>query len=166
MRLYLIRHAIAVNRGDPGVLSDEARELTPVGIKKMRKNALALSRMDLNLNEIWTSPLVRALQTADILAEELSTTPRVREIKDLAPGGNHNALIDQLGKNRGLEEAALVGHEPDMGELATRLIVGTNVGTIRFKKGGAACIEIDEFKPPARGDLLWLLTPKQMAWMA
>lgn len=166
MLLYLIRHAIAVNRNDPGVLTDEARELTPQGIKKMRTHAVALAKMEVNLKEIWTSPLIRARQTADILAEELSTTPRVRIVKDLSPGGDHSKLIDMIGRNLGLEEVALVGHEPDMGILATRLIVGTNVGTIRFKKGGAACIELEEVKPPARGDLLWLLTPKQLAWIA
>lgn len=166
MLLYLIRHAIAVNRGDPGVLTDEARELTPTGIKKMRTHAMALARMDVNLKEVWTSPLIRARQTADILAEELTTTPRVHEIDELAPGGDHAALVERIGEHLELEELALVGHEPDLGELATRLIVGTNVGTVRFKKGGVACIEVDEVKPPARGDLLWLLTPKHLSWMA
>jgi phosphohistidine phosphatase len=166
MLLYLIRHAIAVNRNDPGVLTDESRALTPLGIKKMRINATALAKMDLNLKEIWTSPLIRARQTAEILKEELSTTPRIRAVKELAPGGDHSALIELIGRHLAMEEVALVGHEPDLGILATRLIVGTNVGTIRFKKGGAACIELEEVKPPARGDLHWLLTPKQLAWIA
>ncbi len=166
MRLYLIRHGIAVNRSDPDVLSDEARELTPAGIKKMRKIVLALAKMNVNFHEIWTSPLIRARQTAQIVAEELPVTPRLRTVKSLAPSGDPNALLDQIGRSLHLDEVALVGHEPDLGELATRLIVGTSVGTIRFKKGGVACIELDEIKPPARGELLWLITPKQMAWIA
>jgi phosphohistidine phosphatase len=166
MLLYLVRHAIAVKRGDPAYLNDDERPLTPIGIKKMRTITRALSKLGVAPVEIWTSPLVRARETAEILTEELPHTPAIRTVKELAPGGSYDQLFEKLGKNLHLDEIALVGHEPDMGELATRCMVGTMAGSVRFKKGGVACIEMDDVKPPVRGELLWLLTPKQMTKIA
>ena len=75
MLLYLVRHAIAIPRGAPGISSDASRELTPEGIRRMRQNARALVQLDVVIEEVWTSPLIRARQTADLLAEELIPRP-------------------------------------------------------------------------------------------
>lgn len=166
MELYIVRHAIAVSRGVPGVLDDRSRPLTQAGIEKMRQNAAALAKLEIVLDQVWTSPLVRARQTAEILVEGLGLALKPRVVKALEPGGDFDELIQKLSPHADRAGIAIVGHEPDLGELATYLLSGSRQSAIGFKKGAVACIELDEFKPPARGCLRWLLTPKQMKWMA
>jgi phosphohistidine phosphatase len=165
MRLYLVRHAIAVPRGAPGVLDDRSRELTPAGVKKMRRNVAGLARLAVEIDEIWTSPLVRARQTADLLAEGLHLATHPRVVKGLEPGGDINILTQKLAQHADRAGVALVGHEPDLGELATYLLTGARQPGIRFGKGAVACVEVDDLKPPLRGRLRWLLTSKQMKLM-
>jgi len=166
VHLYLVRHGIAVPYGTPGVSSDASRKLTPAGVKKIRRSAQALARLRVVIDEIWTSPLVRARQTAELLAEELTSKAPVRVVDALRPDGEFNALTDELQQH--LEQAgiAMVGHEPDMGQLASYLLTGVRSSNLRFKKGGVACIEVYDLKPPTpRCQLRWLLTPKQMGAM-
>lgn len=183
MFIYIVRHAIAVDRGSPGIALDAERALTPKGIEKMVRHVTALVKLGVTVDEIWTSPLVRAVQTAELLAEGLSLPDPdassdardapgatggvpVREVDDLAPGGDPAALCEQIVREGPFTGLALVGHEPDLGELATWLLTGTPFGALRFKKGGVACIEVDTPGSPLRGELRWLLTPRQMARMA
>src|SRR5262245_54615467 len=142
MLVYLIRHAIAYERGLIADLDDDARELTPVGIKKMRRNAAALARLRVRSDEIWTSPLVRATQTAEILAEALRPAGGVHVVTELAPGGDFDRLLHRLQLHAEHEAVALVGHEPDLGQLVGMLLTGQRRPIVRFKKGGVACIEI------------------------
>lgn len=165
MRLYLIRHAIAVNRGASGILDDRSRELTPQGIQKMRRHAAALAKLGVVADEIWTSPLLRARQTADIVAHSLSLEATPRAMRVLAPGGDCRQLLQRLSQRSDRAGIILVGHEPDLGRLAAFLLSGSYDISIEFRKGGAACIEVDDFHPPVRGRLHWLLTPKQMRLM-
>ncbi len=162
MQLYLIRHAIAVDRGAAGVVDDRSRELTIDGIRKMRRVAAGLSKLIEELDEVWTSPLVRARQTAEIVCEEFGLRRPPQTVPALEPGGKPQDIVARLVKHAGREGIALVGHEPDLGELATFLIAGTRRSGIRFKKGGVACIEISDFHAPVRGELCWLLTPGQL----
>jgi phosphohistidine phosphatase len=165
MRLYLVRHAIAVDREAPGIVSDAARELTAEGMQKMRRNAAALRQLGVKLSEIWTSPLLRARQTAEILSEGLGEQTPVHIVKPLEPNGHFEELLARLDENSTLDAVALVGHEPFLGEFSSFLIGGPRNLSIPFKKGGVACIEIEEFRPPLSGQLCWLLTPKQMGQM-
>lgn len=162
MNVYLVRHAIAVPRGSPGTLDDRTRDLTPAGIKKMRSNAAALARLKVVIDEIWTSPLTRAARTAEILSEALALAASPRVAKDLAPGGDAQQLVRRLARHSNRTGVALVGHQPDLGVLGTFLLTGSRHAALELKKGGIACIEIDDFSPPLRGRLRWLLTPRQM----
>ena len=162
MLVYLVRHAIAVPRDGVTAFDDASRELTDKGIDRMRRCVRGLDRVGAGFDEIWTSPLVRARQTADILAESPNFTGRSKVVNALAPGGDLNQVVRELQQNARVASVALVGHEPDMGELATLLTTGQAGSTFRFKKGGVACIEIDDLSPPLRGELLWMMTPKQM----
>ena len=135
MLIYLMRHGIATPRGEVGI--DEAsRALTAEGAEKVRRISAALHRLKTEFDEIWTSSLVRARQTADIVAETWALTERIRNIRELEPGGDLGELIDQLRNATGLRGVLLAGHEPDMGELAGMLISGRQDAAIRFKKGG------------------------------
>ncbi len=166
MKVYVVRHGIAVPHGAPGVLDDRSRELTPDGAKKVRRHAAALARLGVVVDEVWTSSLSRARQTADILADGLEVAARPRVVKALEPGGDIRSLTHQLSQRADRKGIMLVGHEPDLGRLATHLITGLTRTAIEFKKGAVACIAIDDFKAPLRGRLRWLLTPRQMRLMA
>ncbi|OWY72154.1 phosphohistidine phosphatase SixA [cyanobacterium TDX16] len=161
MLIYLVRHAIAAARS-PGILNDGARELTPEGIKKMRRHAAALVTLGAQIDEVWTSPLVRARQTAEILAAGLLPAPPVKTLTSLEPGGDFESLRNRLAQNRQLTAVALVGHEPFMGQFTGYLLGAGRGVAFRYKKGGIGLVEIDDLAPPLRGELCWLMAPKQL----
>lgn len=167
MLLYLVRHAIAQDRGAMTAPADDGlRELTPAGIKKMRHHARVLKKLGMSVGEIWTSPLVRAKHTADLLAAGLGCAAPIRLVEALAPDGSSRDLLVELRKCAHDAGIALVGHEPYMSEFAAELLSARRTEVAEFKKGGAACFEIDEFGPPPRARLQWLLTPKVMGLMS
>jgi len=157
--LHLIRHAIAAERGDAWP-DDAKRPLTDDGIDRMRKAARGLARLDVALDLVLSSPLVRARQTADIVAAALASRPPIVTIDSLAPGSGYAALIADLEKHAKRTRIALVGHEPGLGEIAARLI-GSRHG-IEFKKGAICRIDIDEIPPSGPGRLRWFLTPRML----
>jgi phosphohistidine phosphatase len=165
MLIYVVRHAIAVTHGTPGIAEPD-RPLTPQGIRKMRRNVQALACLKVRLDEILTSPLPRARQTADLLAAGLKFTKPIREVDDLRPEADFSLLGRELSHLSSKKAVALVGHEPNLGYLTTWLLTGSKTSAIAYKKGGIACIRGDQFDPPSGNQLLWLLTPKQMARLA
>src|SRR5512145_2304746 len=100
--LYLVRHAIAAERG----------------MNRFKDAVKGLRRLDVAVDEIFTSPLVRARQTAELLAAGLEGKPPVKVLDALAPGHTSAAVIAQLAKTAKRRRIALVGHEPELGELA------------------------------------------------
>jgi phosphohistidine phosphatase len=155
--LYLIRHAIAEARGDAWP-DDSKRPLSEDGSDRLRKEARGLARLDVAVDLILSSPLVRAKQTAEIVAAALDSRPPIMNIDSLAPGGSYAALVADLEKHARKHAIALVGHEPGIGELAARLIGSRH--PIEFKKGAVCRIDLDEIPPSGPGDLRWMLTPK------
>lgn len=155
--LYLIRHGVAEDRG-AAWSDDSKRPLTDEGMSRLGKAARGLRRLGVSVDVILTSPLVRARQTAEIIAAELDPHPHVVNADSLEPGGSHQAVIADLEKQSKRVRIALVGHEPGIGELAARLI-GTR-HPMEFKKGGVCRIDVDALPPSAPGDLRWFLTPK------
>jgi phosphohistidine phosphatase len=155
--LYLIRHAIAAERGDAWP-DDSKRPLTEDGIARMRKAARGLARLDVTIDVVLSSPLVRARQTADIVAAAQDTRPSVVNIESLAPGAPYASLVADLEKHARKSRIALVGHEPGIGELAARLIGSRHA--IEFKKGAICRIDLEEIPPAGPGDLRWFLTPR------
>ncbi len=160
MLLYLVRHAIAVDREAHNGYDDASRALTEKGIDKMRRNVRGLDRLGVCLDEIWSSPLLRAHQTADLLAESANFQGQVRTLPCLAPGGDYAQVLRELQQSGDRPAIALVGHEPDLGELLGVLLTGRPTSFITFKKGGVACVEIEKLIHPLKGELRWLLTPK------
>jgi phosphohistidine phosphatase len=165
MRLYLVRHAIAIDRNHPLVTEDAARELTDAGARKFEKCVQGLSKSGVMLDAVLTSPLVRAVQTAEILHDGICQGA-LRIIPGLAPGGHPDAIMRELAHMADVGDVALVGHSPDMGMLATWMLTGLRHESLRFKKGGVACIQLDDLKSPPHGELLWHLSPGQMRAMA
>lgn len=158
MILYILRHAIAFPHGTPGVAEDE-RTLTEEGIKKMKKAALGLKRLDIIPDLILTSPLPRAKQTAEIVHAALNEKPDLKLLAALAPAGERPAVYKALEANNSKASIMLVGHQPSLGEIAGEIAWHSAESYVEFKKGGICAIKIESFSPLPRGTLLWLLTP-------
>jgi phosphohistidine phosphatase len=155
MKLYFLRHGIAdwPNWKD----DDDRRPLTPDGIEKMKAEAKAIKRLKPELDLILSSPLPRAKQTAEIVGDKLGL--KVTLVPALAPGFSSPKLTTLLKAHVGAESIMLVGHEPDLGGIISKLIGG---GRIIMKKGGLARVDLEEADSLA-GQLIWLLAPKVLA---
>lgn len=164
IELYLVRHAVAAERG-PKYPDDRLRPLTPAGEKKFAASVPGLAKIDVGIDFVLTSPLVRARDTAMLLASGLKPKPAVTEVEALAPGGRPQAIVEAIKTHtKKYRRIALVGHEPDLGELAARLLGAR--GNVDFKKGGICLIETDGATPAGPGTLCWMLTPKALRALA
>ena len=157
LELYLVRHAIAAERG-ADYPDDSKRPLTSEGISRFRKEAKALAALDVDVDQIISSPLVRAKQTAEILAQAVPSQPSIEMSDALAPAGTPAAVFQELAKHMRKARIALVGHEPNIGELAARLI-GSRT-PVEFKKGAICRIDFEVFPPKGHGHLRWFLPPR------
>jgi phosphohistidine phosphatase len=163
LELYLVRHAIAAERGDE-FPDDSKRPLTSQGISRFKKEAAALDALGMSVALILTSPLVRARQTADILSESLEGKPTVVNTDSLSPAGTAAAVVQDLTKHAKKGRIALVGHEPNIGELAGRLIGART--PLEFKKGATCRIDFEVLPPKGTGQLRWFLTPRMLRKLA
>jgi phosphohistidine phosphatase len=156
--IYLIRHGLAASRGKAWP-DDSKRPLTHKGKAKMREVAGGLKGLKVKLDLVLTSPLVRARQTADLVHKGLDVEAPVEETLTLAPGGPPAALIELLRKKKA-KRVALVGHEPDLGQLAAFLI-GARAPLV-FKKGGVCRIDFEKLPPVPPGQLVWFALPQML----
>jgi phosphohistidine phosphatase len=155
--LYLIRHGLAAERGE-NFPDDTKRPLTTEGIQKLRREGKALVALDVTFDVILTSPLVRTRQTAETLASVFRNPPPIINVQALAPGGTHNAIVDELSRQHRRHHIAIVGHEPGIGELAARLMGLRRA--LEFKKGAICRIDVAALPPAGPGQLRWFLTPR------
>ena len=164
IELYLVRHGVAAERG-PKYPDDRLRPLTPAGEKRFASAVPGLLKLDVVVDFVLTSPLVRARDTATLLAAGLKPKPAMMAIEALAPGGRHQAVIEAIKTHaKRHRRLALVGHEPDLGELAARLLGAR--GIVQFKKGAICAIDVDGATPGGPGTLRWLLTPRALRALA
>jgi phosphohistidine phosphatase len=154
--LYLVRHAIAAERGSEWP-DDTKRPLTERGIARFKEVVKRLRRLEVEVDEIFTSPLIRARQTADLLSGGLEGKPPVKVLDALAPGHTSAAVMTQLAKIAKRRRVALVGHEPDLGELAAHLIGAGRA--LAFKKGGVCRIDVGSLSARRAGSLVWFVSP-------
>jgi phosphohistidine phosphatase len=160
--IVLVRHAIAAERGDAWP-DDALRPLTERGVSRFKVAARGLAWLDLDIEEVWTSPLVRARQTADLLAAALGGPP-VRTLDSLTPGGTPASVARAIESATRGSRLALVGHEPDVGALASWWL-GSARG-VAFKKGGACRIDVGALSRPGSGELAWCLPPRLLRRLA
>ena len=149
MRLYLLRHGAAdwPNWDRP----DDERPLTDRGKKEMRKVAKFLRALDIPLEEIVSSPLTRARETADIVADCFKM--HVREQEVLGHGFGVSGLKEIL-RTYPVDHLMIVGHEPSFSEVVQEL----TGGDCKLSKGGVAVIDLND--GDLKGRLLWLFPPK------
>ena len=155
--VMLLRHAIAE---DPGSRPDEERRLTPEGKRKLREVVAGMRALGLPVEAVLSSPLTRAGETAQMVADVFDVGVEITPA--LAPGGRAEAVFAAL-EGRRAAGVVLVGHEPDMGELMSTLLVGSSgLVSVRFKKAGLAGITVASLPPHAAGILEFFLAPAQL----
>jgi phosphohistidine phosphatase len=164
MRLYLLRHGIAVARGTSGFARDADRPLTAKGKRKLRKIARAMKVLKISPDLVLSSPLARARQTAEIVAQAVRKGRQLRFSEVLTPGSSPEQLSSVLARlDPNPQSVLLVGHEPYLSGLAAWLASGRASLSLELKKGGLCSLQVDSLKGRGRAALEWLLTPKQMA---
>jgi len=161
--LFILRHGEAGNRMTV-VEKDSERPLTTEGRTEMQKIAKSLKAIGLQTNQIYTSPLKRARETAEIAAKILNI-PTLEEWDELKPDGSKAALYRKLEKLERNSRLILVGHEPYLTSMIGE-IIGITGPRIVLKKGGMAKVRITSFTSQISGELRWLLTPKIMTKMS
>lgn len=159
MELYFLRHGIAEN-ATMG-MSDEERALTGEGRTQLGMVAKAMQRLGVRPTTIFTSPLTRTWETAEIVAPLVGGTLQLAP--ELAPGCGFDDLQRLLRGVSG-SKALLVGHAPDMGALAATLI-GAGGNAIKLKKAGLVCVEYNGRPLPGIATLRFLLTPQMLEWI-
>jgi phosphohistidine phosphatase len=158
MRVIIFRHGPAGKRSIADWPDDAMRPLTDRGEQRTRVAAFGLSRLLPRVDRIATSPLTRAMQTASIL-KEVYEKAEVEMVTALRPGLPARRVIEYLEANAKLDALILVGHQPDLGQIAALLALGGPQG-LEIKKAGACSIVFDGEPKPGSGTLEWLLPPK------
>lgn len=167
MELYIIRHAIAQPLGQKNDFTDEKRALTSEGRERMRESAKAIRKLGVMFDLVMTSPLARAVETTEILASALGLGKKeIEQTANLAPGASVEELFAEIKRHKGIESIALVGHQPDLGEIISSIVQGDASLAIELKKGSVCCVNITETVPRLRGELSWLMTPRQLRLLA
>ena len=127
----------------------------------MEAAALGLRRIVPALDVIASSPLVRARQTAEIVAAAYETVP-IESVSALSGEGKLDAIVQWVASRRTKETVALVGHEPDLSALISYLLANTTSVAISMKKGAVCLLEFDADVKPGMAVLRWFLAPKQL----
>ena len=162
MNLVVVRHAIAEDAAAYARLhtDDAGRPLTPEGRKKMKQAARGLRALVPTLDVLATSPLTRAVQTADILAAEYGLTPVVATA--LSPGQPIAAVAAWLEDHRRHDAVGIVGHEPGLSQLVSWCLAGTDRSFVELKKGAACLLEFGGEIGPGAATLRWALAPSHL----
>jgi len=158
VELLLVRHAIAAERDHAAYRDDRARPLTAEGRKRMAEVAAGLAQL-VTPTDVFTSPLLRARQTAEILARTLRL--KVSELDSLG-NGDHPATLAAVAQ-RTSGTVVLVGHEPWMGELLSYLLTGDpEIVSAPFKKGGTALMGASGSRAAGEWSLRWAMPPSAL----
>jgi phosphohistidine phosphatase len=166
--LYVLRHGIAVNRGDPAYPLDSDRPLTIKGIRRLRRISDGMRRMRVGFDLILSSPYRRALETAFVIAREYEAGQSVQTTQALKPEVLPEEVMRTLvDKFSTCGRLLLVGHEPQLSALISTLTSGSAGARPLLKKGGLCKLQIDRLQAEGKcAQLVWLLTPKQLMSMA
>jgi len=165
VQLYIVRHGIAQPRGAAGVSCDAERALTPKGRRRTRLAAEGLTALGCRPERIGTSPLRRCEETAVIIADVVCPEAPVEVCEFLAPGAVVEDVLDWMGRFVH-DSMMIVGHMPDVAEIASGLLsAGTGLDMV-FKKAGACSIWFDGEAARQVGRLEWLLQPRHLCALA
>lgn len=163
MDLFILRHGEA-GRRSATIRDDSKRPLTVDGKKQVEEISKGLNLLGMEFDYIYTSPLVRSKQTAEIVFRNLKCKNQIVELDELKPEGNKLQLYSMLSKLRQNSSVLIVGHEPYLSELVSEAI-SSGPSRIDLKKAGLARIRTTSMQPKIHGELRWLLTPKHLKRM-
>jgi len=165
MILIFVRHGPAGSADGARWPDDRARPLTPRGMERTRLALKGLVRLVPQIDRVWTSPLVRARETADLLRRAAKTPPPVEVVDELAPDGRALPLLREWARRAKDETLVVVGHEPDLSSLAGALS-GLRAGGLALKKAGAVGLTIEPGAGPGGASLAFFLPPRALRAMA
>jgi phosphohistidine phosphatase len=160
MEIYLLRHGIAEERSPSG--SDAARRLTAEGREKLRRVLERARGANVRPSLVLTSPLVRAVETAELAAEILSYRGALLKSNALAPDASPQDLWSEVRGHSGEDAVLLAGHEP-LFSASTAYLLACPALRFEFRKGALVRIDVERVSGEPRGVLQWVLTPK-LAW--
>jgi phosphohistidine phosphatase len=167
MRLSLLRHGIAAERGTAGYENDSDRPLTAKGERRTRQIAEGMLVLGLSYDLILSSPFLRARRTAEIVAQVMKRPEGMQLSDALAPEGNPRQLIDVLGTDhRERQDVLLVGHEPYLSRLISTLLTGSPNLSVVMKKGGLCALEAETLRFGRCATLLALFAPRHLRRLA
>jgi phosphohistidine phosphatase len=149
--LYFLRHGKA---GSPRGADDDARTLTDRGEAALRAAAPIWRRLNLRPDAVISSPLPRALRTAELFCEAVGGDPFVDD--RLRPGAGWGDLARAMAAHPEARRVMFVGHEPD---LSSAIVTLTGAASVRMRKGAVACLEFYGVPEPGGAELAWLLDP-------
>jgi phosphohistidine phosphatase len=162
IRLYLMRHGIAIDREDPDCPPEAERYLTPKGVAKTRAAAQGLRALGVKPDTVITSPYLRAVQTAEIACEALRFRPaKLRRSDALLPEADPAQILRELARIRP-REVLCVGHAPNL-DLVIAHALGSERTVTTLKKAGVACLDLTSTH---RGTLLWIYPPRALRTLA
>lgn len=153
MILYFLRHGDA---GDPRSQDDDARELTAKGESRLRAAASVWRRLKVRPEVVISSPLPRALRTAELLVEGLRLKKPPVADERLEPGARWGDMAEAMAAHPKARRVMFVGHEPDLSGAVELL---TEASSIRLRKGGLVAVRFSDGAEPGRGELAWLVDP-------
>jgi phosphohistidine phosphatase len=165
MQLHLMRHGIAV---PPQAWSgpENERPLTPRGGEEIRRGARGLATLGVTFDLVASSPYVRALETARLVASALGVETPVEECPALCPGARLDTVVRFLESFGDRESVLVVGHMPDVATMALSLMGCAGAPGMLFGQGAICSLELDGLPPRRHGRLDWHLTPAHLAAIA
>ncbi len=159
MKLFVVRHGIAVDRGEPTCPADPDRFLTEEGIEKTAQVAKAVAALGEKADVLISSPYVRAVQTAELFAAALHRSKdKIRRSEALLPGTDPLLLFRELAREKGTTAIFVFGHAPQLDEVIA-YAVGSKRPVPELKKAGVAQVDLKRVSPPT-GVLVWVCPPK------
>ena len=159
MRLYIVRHGIAIDREDPKSPAEPERYLTEEGIRKTKLVAKAIAGMGATADLLVSSPYVRAMQTAEIFAGALGyPKQKIQRTNALLPGAEPARLFQELAKQTESTSVFCFGHAPQLDRMIAEAL-GVKHSVTALKKAGVALMELEHLSPP-NGLVEWVAIPK------
>lgn len=158
MKIYFLRHGEAEEKR-PG-LEDRDRPLTSKGAAITSNTARKLKNDIGAVDIIFTSPLLRAVQTADIFANALASRDKIETTESLLVGTHPSELLKELKARKGVKSALLAGHQPHLG-VCVSFLTGISEDKLMIKKGSCLLVESDDLEQ-GRGRLVWSRGPEDI----
>ena len=154
MILYFVRHGKAGHH--TAAQDDDERQLTDAGIAALKAAGPLLRRINLRPDLVLSSPLPRALRTAQLVLEGLGMSEEPVVDDRLRPGAGWGDFARSMAAHPNARRVMFVGHEPDLSGAMGLL---TGAASVRMRKGGIGCVEFPGVPEPGAGEIAWLLDP-------